>query len=69
MNGEYYEGDCIKGVMTGQGLLHASNNKSYEGSFKDGKLQGEGKFFVKDGTYSLEGKYNEGLPEMEASKY
>lgn len=55
--------------MTGQGLLHASNNKSYEGSFKDGKLHGEGKFFVKDGTYSLEGKYNEGLPEMEASKY
>jgi hypothetical protein len=23
--GEFYEGDCIKGVMTGNGLLHSTN--------------------------------------------
>ena len=43
--------------MTGKGLLHALENKSYEGEFLDGKLNGEGKFFVKDGTYSLSGQY------------
>lgn len=39
------------------------------GDFKDGKLHGEGKFFVKDGTYSIEGKYSDGVPEYVANKY
>jgi hypothetical protein len=32
-------------------------------------LHGEGKFFVKDGTFSTEGKYTEGVPEFIANKY
>ena len=55
--------------MTGKGLLHAPENKSYEGEFLEGKLNGEGRFFVKDGTYCLSGTYNMGVPEFEASKY
>ena len=39
------------------------------GDFKDGKLHGQGKFFVKDGTYSIEGNYIEGTPEYTANKY
>jgi len=55
--------------MTGDGLLNAQNNQSYEGLFKDGKLHGQGKYFVNNGTYSLTGKYTEGVPEIEATKY
>lgn len=55
--------------MTGQGLFHALEKKSYKGQFQEGKLNGEGKFFIKDGTYSLSGLYNMGVPEYEASKY
>ena len=41
----------------------------YKGEFKEGKLHGEGEFFVEDGTYKLAGEYNEGIPEIEASGY
>ena len=42
---------------------------SYRGSFKEGKLHGEGKFFVEKGTYSLESNYTDGVPEYSANKF
>ena len=70
-NGDKYEGEVIRGVMTGQGFLQCQgeNKKCYKGDFKDGKLHGQGEFFVDDGTYKLSGAYNEGVPEIEATGY
>ena len=42
---------------------------SYRGTFKDAKLHGEGKFFVENGTYSLESTYTDGVPEYSANKF
>ena len=68
-NGNNYEGDVIRGVMTGKGFLECPNGHCFTGDFKDGNLHGDGKFFVKDGTYSTEGKYTDGVPEYTANKY
>jgi hypothetical protein len=38
-----YDGDWINGKMHGQGVLEYDDGVIYEGSFKDDKLQGEGK--------------------------
>jgi len=35
----------------------------------DGKLNGQGKFFIKNGTFSLESNYSMGEAEFEAHKY
>lgn len=55
--------------MTGNGFLQCASGKCFEGQFSDGKLHGDGKFFVKDGSYSLEGKFTQGQPELQANKY
>lgn len=39
-SGDHYKGEVIKGVMTGQGKLECLDQRCYEGSFKDGKLDG-----------------------------
>ena len=39
--------------MTGEGYLKCYNGKSYEGTFLDGELNGDGRFFVEGATYSL----------------
>lgn len=54
--------------MTGQGFLEKLKNQSFKGQFKDGKLHGEGEFFVKDGTYKLVSKWEDGVPAHEANK-
>ena len=55
--------------MTGNGFLQCASGKCFEGEFQDGQLHGDGKFFVKDGSYSLEGKFEEGKPGLQANKY
>lgn len=55
--------------MTGKGFLQCPNGHCFDGDFKEGELHGEGKFFVKDGTFSTEGKYTEGVPEYISNKY
>jgi hypothetical protein len=55
--------------MTGKGFLQCKDGSCFTGDFKEGKLHGHGKFFVKNGTYSIEGKYTEGAPEYTANKY
>lgn len=67
--GDYYKGEVVRGVMTGNGFLQKTDNTSYKGDFKEGKLHGEGTFYIENGTYSLTGKFNEGVPEVQASKY
>jgi hypothetical protein len=67
--GDNYEGDVIQGVMTGKGSLQCTNGDCFMGEFKEGKLHGDGKFFVMNGTYSTAGNYTEGVPEYSANKY
>ena len=55
--------------MTGNGFLRKADGKSYRGQFKEGKLHGEGTFFVEGATYSLAGEYEDGVPVMSANKY
>jgi hypothetical protein len=54
--------------MTGQGFLEKAANQSFEGMFKDGKLHGEGKYFIHEGSYYLQSKWDNGVPEHEANK-
>jgi hypothetical protein len=70
-NGDQYEGEVIRGVMTGKGFLQCPGESKlcYRGDFKEGKLHGQGEFFVEDGTYKLAGNYTEGVPETEATAY
>lgn len=49
--------------MTGQGFLEKLQNQSFKGHFKEGKLHGDGEFFIKDGTYKLVSKWDNGVPE------
>lgn len=55
--------------MTGLGDLQSNNKKCYKGQFVDGKLHGEGVFSVQGGSYSLGGKFTNGVPEFQANKY
>lgn len=68
VNGDHYKGNVIDGVITGQGELKCPNMKAFEGEFKDGKLHGEGRFYINEGTYTLESKFTEGVPEFRANK-
>jgi len=68
-SGDIYKGEVVRGVMTGEGFLQCTDQKSYKGQFENGKLHGDGTFFVEEGTYSLAGKYFEGVPERKATKY
>ena len=46
-NGDYYKGEVINSVMTGEnGIFKGSDNKCYEGTFLNGKLNGHGRFYV-----------------------
>lgn len=67
-NGEHYVGEVIRGVMTGKGFLEKLNNQSFKGEFKDGLLHGEGQFFIKDGSYQLDSKWTDGVPEYQSNK-
>ena len=44
---------------------------SFKGMFENGKLNGEGKFFIEGtgGTYSVESIWNFGVPELKCNKY
>lgn len=46
------------------------DNKCYRGEFKDGLLDGEGEFFLKnEGSYSLKGTFSKGKATLKANKF
>ena len=59
----------VQGVLTGSGKLEMANGQCYSGAFRDGSLNGEGKFYVKHGSYSLEGNFTNGQPDVPVNKY
>ena len=52
-DGSLFQGQVIKGVMNGKGQLTKLDKTVYDGYFENGKRNGQGRYFVKDGTYSL----------------
>ncbi len=58
VGGEYYEGQWVNGMKTGQGILNI-NNKIYKGQFVDGLLHGRGRCQYLDGSV-YEGEWNHG---------
>lgn len=70
-DGGFYEGDVVRGAMTGEGYLCLASGKSYKGIFEDGKLNGEGRFFIEGdlGTYSFESIWSFGAPELKCNQY
>ena len=58
-NGDKYFGECLNGLMHGQGSYIFANNNKYEGEWKDGKKNGKGTFiYAKGGKY--EGEWKDG---------
>ena len=53
-----YTGDCKKGQASGYGTAEGES-VSYEGEFKKGLPEGEGKLIFKDGR-SFKGEWNQG---------
>ena len=47
----------MKGIPNGVGTLKTSDGFGYEGNFEDGKKCGPGRFYILDGSYSLEGEF------------
>ena len=60
--GSLYEGDFIKGKMTGSGVYTWKDKTTYDGEFLDGKMHGKGLFKWPDGT-EYEGNYVNNLKE------
>lgn len=65
-NGDYYKGVFHRGgFKEGIACIHYSDGSKYEGEFKDGKYNGNGKYYYLDGTYDdgifLNGYIKEGF--------
>ena len=51
-NGYIYYGEHINNIPNGLGILYYDDGTSWSGNFKDGKFEGEGKFFFINGCIS-----------------
>ena len=67
-NGSLYQGQVVKGVIYGKGMLQNLDKTVYEGMFEDGKKQGPGRFYVQGGTFSLVSNFADNKPEIEANQ-
>ena len=61
-NGDYYEGDFKKGVITGKGYYVWKNKHTYFGDFVGGKMHGSGLYKWPDGN-EYEGEYINNIKE------
>jgi hypothetical protein len=61
-----YEGECVKGKANGKGK--AMGIDSYEGDFKNGLPEGQGKYVWKDGRYFV-GQFKKGNKEGKGDMY
>ena len=61
-NGDYYEGDFKKGVITGKGYYVWKNKHTYFGDFVAGKMHGNGLYKWPDGN-EYEGEYINNIKE------
>ncbi|MDR1565127.1 MAG: hypothetical protein LBS74_09235 [Oscillospiraceae bacterium] len=59
-DGSTYVGEFVRGYVEGEGVYtDKSGKKVYEGSFKDGKFEGTGKYFSSEG-WVYEGLFQDG---------
>jgi hypothetical protein len=61
-NGDKYLGATVNGVPNGYGHRIRPSGGAFMGSFRDGKANGLGKMFDKQGKISHEGLWENGLP-------
>ena len=63
-NGNFYQGDFFNDMFHGYGIykwggVNEGGGRTYEGNWKDGKMEGKGKLMFVDGSY-YEGEFVEG---------
>lgn len=57
-------------MINGVGEIHHPNGSAYKGAFVDGVKEGHGVYYIDPsvgGTYSLEGTFTAGQPNLEAN--
>ena len=57
-----YEGEFLKGYMSGYGILTGEDGSRYEGNFLNDVPHGFGKFYETDGSLLFEGQFANGEP-------
>ena len=61
VNGDYYEGEVIKGLIEGNGVFYSSkDNYKYIGEFKENKFHGKGRIIYEKDNIVYEGEFKEG---------
>ena len=50
-NGNYYQGDFYNDIFNGYGIYRWGSERTYEGNWKNGKMDGKGKLILIDGSY------------------
>ena len=63
-DGAHFSGEIKRGVIDGIGELKTSDGFGYQGNFVDGRKQGPGKFYIQNGSYSLEGDFEDGEAKL-----
>ena len=63
VNGEQYEGEVAAGKPHGVGSMRWPNGDVYEGGFRDGDVEGLGRYAYAEAGTSFEGFFLEGKPE------
>ena len=58
-NGSEYQGEFLNDLFHGKGIYKWANKKSYNGNWKEGKMNGKGKYIYPDGTI-YEGEFLDG---------
>ena len=58
-NGHYYLGDFHEDLFHGYGVYNWGQDRTYEGQWINGKMEGKGKLKLKDGSY-YDGEFKEG---------
>ena len=56
-DGTVFNGAVVRGKIEGIGEIKKPDRFAYAGTFRDGEQHGSGKYYIQDGTYSLEGDF------------
>lgn len=66
-DGSYYEGDFVDGLFEGYGVYYfKDSDKTYNGTFREGKIEGEGEMKWADGR-EYYGQFRDGKEDGEGT--
>ncbi|CAG9312123.1 unnamed protein product [Blepharisma stoltei] len=68
-NGSAIDGTIISGWWTGNGIIYFANGDTYQGPFKDGMAEGNGKYIWNLTKIIYEGSFSKGLRKEENKWY